>query len=57
MDIDEQLLRRYQQRAIPLLSDHIVKRSTPLRIEVLCGDMTDYPRNLLDVDVVIALEV
>uniref|UniRef100_A0A1I8PVA2 Small RNA 2'-O-methyltransferase n=1 Tax=Stomoxys calcitrans TaxID=35570 RepID=A0A1I8PVA2_STOCA len=57
VDIDEQLLKTYQQRAVPLISDHLQKRENPLRVEILAGSVIDAVEQLYDVDVVIALEL
>ncbi|XP_073847800.1 hen1 methyltransferase isoform X1 [Musca autumnalis] len=57
VDIDAELLKVHQQKAIPLISDYLQKRENPLRVEILVGSVTDAVEQLYDVDVVIALEL
>ncbi|XP_075168254.1 hen1 methyltransferase [Haematobia irritans] len=57
VDIDADLLKIYQQRAVPLISDYLQKRENPLRVEVLQGSITDAVEQLYNVDVIIALEL
>ncbi|XP_065368052.1 small RNA 2'-O-methyltransferase [Calliphora vicina] len=57
VDIDAELLKVHQQKAIPLISDYLKKRESPLRVEVLLGSITDAVEQLYDVDAVIALEI
>ncbi|XP_039953340.1 small RNA 2'-O-methyltransferase isoform X1 [Bactrocera tryoni] len=57
VDIDENLLRSYKQRAEPLVSDYLNKRETPLRIDLLQGSIDTPAEQLLNVDAVIALEI
>lgn len=57
VDIDAELLRTHQQKAVPLISDYLKKRENPLRVEVLQGSITDAVEQLYDVDAVIALEM
>ncbi|XP_037818264.1 LOW QUALITY PROTEIN: small RNA 2'-O-methyltransferase [Lucilia sericata] len=57
VDIDAELLKVHQQKAIPLISDYLKKRENPLRVEVLQGSVTDSVEQLYDVDAVIALEL
>ncbi|XP_055844490.1 small RNA 2'-O-methyltransferase [Episyrphus balteatus] len=47
----------YQNRAAPLISDHIVNRPTPLRIEVFKGSIDKPSEYLKNTDAVVAIEI
>ncbi|XP_076653539.1 hen1 methyltransferase [Halictus rubicundus] len=57
VDIDKHTLETYQERAAPLLSEHIHTRSTPLVIEVCEGSVTHNDKKLENTDAVICIEL
>ncbi|XP_076280297.1 hen1 methyltransferase isoform X2 [Lasioglossum baleicum] len=57
VDIDKQTLQTYQEKAAPLLSEHIHTRTTPLVIEVCEGSVTHNDKKLENTDAVICIEL
>ncbi|XP_055921808.1 small RNA 2'-O-methyltransferase [Eupeodes corollae] len=57
VDVDEETLLMYKNRAAPIVSDHIVSRETPLRIEVFKGSIDVSSEYLKNTDAVIGIEI
>jgi hypothetical protein len=57
IDVDKELLKRYQGRAKPLISEYLCSRNTPLLIEVCEGSVTHNDRKLEKTDAVICIEL
>ncbi|ALC41806.1 Hen1 [Drosophila busckii] len=57
VDIDEALLTTHLSRTDPLVSDYMRQRESPLHVDVFHGSVADSSAELLNTDVVIALEL
>ncbi|XP_054740224.1 small RNA 2'-O-methyltransferase isoform X1 [Anastrepha obliqua] len=57
VDVDENILRSNKLRAEPLVSDYLMRRENPLRVELLKGSIDASVEQLLNVDAVVALEI
>lgn len=57
VDIDGELVNRFQSRVDPLLCDHLKKRETELEVNVWNGNVAIPNPNFRDVDAVIAIEL
>ena len=57
VDTDEVILHMYQSRAAPLISDHLIQREVPLRIEVFKGSIDVSAECLRNSDAIIAIEM
>lgn len=57
VDIDEDILKRFKERASPLLCDYMNKREVPLRVEVFKGSVSKPNPHLLEFDAVIGIEL
>ncbi|XP_046398828.1 uncharacterized protein LOC124165444 [Ischnura elegans] len=57
LDIDVELLHSFVHRAAPLLADHLSSRSTPFRVKVLAGSISQPDPCLKGCDAVIAIEL
>lgn len=57
IDIDEETLRRFQDRAAPIAWDYLTRRKIPLTVDVYHGSI-DSPHECLEsTDVVVCVEV
>lgn len=57
VDVDKELLERYERRAKPLIAEYLGSRNTPLLIEVCEGSVTHNDRKLENTDAVICIEL
>lgn len=57
IDIDEDLLRRNENRLQPFLSDYLIRRPVPLKVQAFKGSIDRPNTCLFDTDAVIGIEV
>ncbi|KMY93097.1 uncharacterized protein Dsimw501_GD15398, isoform B [Drosophila simulans] len=57
VDIDESLLRRNSTSVNPLVSDYVRSRASPLKVQIMQGNVADSSEELRDTDAVIAIEL
>lgn len=57
IDIDSELLKRFEQRAAPLAWDYLSRREKPLIIDAYYGSVDSPHECLLNSDVVVAVEL
>ncbi|EAT38043.1 AAEL010029-PA, partial [Aedes aegypti] len=57
VDIDEELLNKWQHSVRPLFVDYIQRRPTPLTVEVWRGSISSAHECLKDTDVVVGIEI
>ena len=57
VDIDDTILKRFKERASPMLCDYLNKREVPLRVDIFKGSVSKPNPHLVGFDAVIGIEL